>query len=279
MTGLQDLIGIESELSQVSNALRQFAQELGALVVGGYHVTCSDEAETECAEAFHHWFAREVLPELKPDSRAPFRSINLGGRYEPGAIRVAEGHYATPRSREAFKLLVVKINAHTAVRPSAQGPEYGWLERYGCRSACCGALAGLFEGSSVPAVEELRETFASEGKNRLAVLEDESRVAARHRALLTAVTSAALQANRAVRDIRHDQPETPTVFLVLPCVTVNRPSEPDTELVIGQYGIDRTEQAPVVKHRGLGDDPAGYRVRREQGRLVIEDDRWPSATA
>jgi len=196
---------------------------------------------------------------------------------------VAEEHYATPRSREAFKLLVVKINAHTAVHPSAEGPEYGWLERYGCRSACCGALAGLFEGSTLPAAQELRETFASEGRDRLAVLEDESRVAARHRALLTAVTSAALQANRAVLDIRQDirqyQPETPTVFLVLPCVTINRDCEPDTELVIGQYGIDRTEQAPVVKHGGLGDDPAGYRVRREQGRLVIEDDQWPGATA
>jgi hypothetical protein len=125
VTRLQDLIGVESELSRVSNALRQFAQELGAPVVGGYQVTCSDEAERECTEAFQHWFAREVLP----------------------------------------------------------------------------------------------------------------------------------------------------------CVTINRVAEPNTELVIGQYGIDRTEQTPAIKHRGLGDDPAGYRVRHEQGRVVIEDDQWPDARA
>jgi hypothetical protein len=279
VTRLQELIGIESPLSQVSNALRQFAHELAAPVVGGYHVTCSDEAETECAAAFQHWFAREVLPELKPDSRAPLRSVNLGGRYEPGAIWVAEEHYATPKSREALKALVVKINAHTAVQPSIGGPEYGWLARYGRKSACCGALAGLFEAAPWPAVEELRKTFASEGKDRLAVLEDPSRVPARHRALLAAVTSAALQARRAVLDIQRYQPQTPTVFLVLPCVTVNRCGEPDTELVIGQYGIDRTGQEPVIKHRGLGDDPAGYRLRHEQGRVVIEDDHWPGAAA
>jgi hypothetical protein len=277
VTRLQDLIGIENELSQVGNALRQFAQELGAPVVGACHVTCSDEAETECAEAFQRWFAREVLPELKPDSRAPLRSINLGGRYEPGAIRVAEEHFATPQSRAAFKLLVVKINAHTAVHASAHGPEYGWLARYGCRSACCGALAGLFEGAPLPAVEEFRKTFASDGKDRLAVLGDASRVPARHRALLTAVSSAALQARRAVQDIRQHQPQTPTIFLVLPCVTINRPFEPDTELVVGEYGIDRTQQEPAIKHRGLGDDPAGYRVRHQQGRVVIEDDHWPAA--
>ncbi len=278
MTRLQDLIGIESALSDVSNGLRQFAQDLGAPLIGGYHVTCSDEAETECAEAFQHWFVREVLPELKPDSRAPFRSVNLGGRYEPGAIQIAEEHYAAPRSREAFKLLVVKINAHTAVRVSGAGPEYGWLERYGSRSTCCGALAGLFEGSSLPAAQELRETFGGEGKDRLAVLGDESRVAARHRALLTAVSSAALQARRAVQEIRQYRPQTPTMYLVLPCVTINRPSEPDTELVVGEYGIDRTGVECVIEHRGLGDDPAGYRVRHEQGRVVVEDDRWPAAT-
>lgn len=70
MTRLRDLIGIESDLGRVSGALRQFAQELGAPVVGAYHVTCSDEAEWESAQAFQHWFAREVLPELKPDGRA-----------------------------------------------------------------------------------------------------------------------------------------------------------------------------------------------------------------
>ncbi len=274
MTRLQDLIGVESGLGRVGGALRQFAQDLGAPVTGACHVTCSDETERECAEVFQLSFVREVVAELKPDRRAPFRTINLGGRYERGAVGIAEEHFATPATRRAFKLLVVKINAHTAVRRGGEGPEYGHLERYGCRSACCGALAGLFGGSRLPAVEELREVFGCNGKDRLAVLGDPSVVPLRHRALLAAVTSARLQAQRAVLDIQEYRPQTPTVFLVLPCVTINRPG-PDTELVVGEYGVDCTERVPAVKYRGLGDAPAGYRVRFDQGQAAIEDDDWP----
>ena len=275
MTRLHDLIGVECELGRVGDALRQFAQEVAAPVVGAYHVTCSDEAERECAEALQRWFVREVLPELKPDNRAPFRSINLGGRYEWGAVRVAEQHFATPAARGAFKLLLVKINAHVAVRPAPGGVEYGWFERFGRKSACCGALAQMFGDSDLPAIGELRETFRFEGVDRLAVLADRSRIDPRHRALLAAVTNARLQAQRAVLDVRQYQPESPTMFLVLPCVTINHPG-PDTEVVVGQYGIDRTEETPVVKYRGLGDDPSAYQVRHDQGLLIIEDGGWPA---
>ena len=274
MTQLHDLIGTESELGQVGDALRQFSQELAAPVVGAYHVTCSDESERECADALQRWFVREVLPELKPDVRAPFCSVNLGARYEPGAIGIAEEHFATPASRAAWKLMLVKINAHVAVRPAAEGFEYGWFDRFGCRSACCGALAGMFGDSELPGIEELREAFRGCGLDRIAVLRDSSHVDPRHRPLLAAVVSARLQAERAVLDIQQNQPETPTMFLVLPCVTVNRPG-PDTELVVGEYGIDQTEQVPSVKYRGLGNDPAAYRVRHEQGFVILEDDQWP----
>ncbi len=275
MFPLQELIGVESELGQVSNALRRFAHDLGAPTVGACQVTCSDESECECAEAFQRWFVREVLPNLKADVRAPFRSINLGARYEWGAVRIAEQHFATHGSHAAFKLLVVKINAHVGVRPTDQGPEYGCIDRYGVLSTCCGALAGVFEGSTLPAVEELRQSFRAGGTNRLAMLADRNCVAPRYRALSAALVSAGLQAQRAVLDIQEYQPETPTVFLVLPCVSVNR-READTELVVGQYGVDRTGATAEVKYRGLGDDPAAYRVRHEQGRLVIHDDSWPT---
>jgi hypothetical protein len=273
MSQLYELIGIERELGQVSNALRQFAQEVDAAAVGACHVTCSDESERECSEAFQHWFVRELLPELKPDNRTPFRSINLGARYEWGTIRVAEQHFATAASRKALKLLVVKINAHTAVQQTADGPEYGWLDRYGCRTTCCGALAALFDDTALPAVVELRETFRSGDNDRIADLADPSLVAPRHRALLAAVTSARLQAQRVVLDIQQFTPETPTVFLVLPCVTINRPG-PDTELVIGQYDIDRTGPQPGIKYRGLADAPAAYRLRHEQSRVIVDDDQW-----
>ena len=50
------------------------------------------------------------------------------------------------------------------------------------------------------------------------------------------------------------------MFLVLPCVTINRPG-PDTELLVGQYGIDWTQDSAEIKYSGLGDNPAAYRVR------------------
>ena len=274
MEPLQKLVGIETELARVSGRLREFAESLDVPVVGGYHVTCSDESEWECAEAFQQLFAQSLLPALKSSRRAVFRSINLGGRYEAGAIGIAEEHFATPQSRQAFKLMVAKINAHAAVRETPAGPEYGWMDRYDCRSACCGALAAMMAGADLPAARALSELFASEGLNRLAVLADPAVVPEAHRALAAAIAGAGLQARGAVRDIEQHRPKTPTLFLVLACVTLNRPG-PDTELVVGRYAVDWTAEAPTVKYEGLGDDPGAYRIRHEHGRVRVEDDQWP----
>ena len=138
-------------------------------------------------------------------------------------------------------MLVVKINSHAAVRDTPEGPEYGWLDRYGGESACCGTLAALMEGTERPPVRELAQLFAVDGRNRVDVLHDMSRVPVEQRALLAAVTNARLQAHRAVLDIKENRPRSPTMFLVLPCVTINRPG-PDTEIFVGQYGIDWTRR-------------------------------------
>ncbi len=277
MARLSELIGVESELAGVSNALRELAQELAAPMVGAYQVTCSDEAERECTEAFHRWFVREMLPPLKFDDRSAFRSINLGGRYEPGAIRVAEQHFAARSTPSDSKLLVVKINSHAGVQPSPKGLRYGRLDHYGRQSFCCGALAELLEDSSLPAVKELHETFRHGGVNRLASLRDPNVVDVEHRALFAAVVNARLQADRAVAEIRQYTPHSPTVFLVLPCVTINR-SGPDTEIVVGQYGIDRTGEQAAVKYRGLGDDPAAYRLSHQRDAAVLTDNQWPGTS-
>jgi hypothetical protein len=268
MTKLHDLTGTEYKLEHLGWALREFVDELRPAVVGVCHVMCSDETERECAEAFHRWFAGRSLPDLKPARRAAFHTVNLGARYEWGAVRIAEEHFSAPASKGAFKLLVVKINSHVAVRSTPEGPEYGWLDRYGGESACCGALAAMMEGSELPAVQELAQAFGADGRNRIGVLHDASRVPIRQRALLAAVTNARLQAQRAVLDIEEHRPHCPTMFLVLPCVTINRPG-PDTELMVGQYGVDWTAGSPEIKYRGLGDDPAAYSVRHEQGLAVV----------
>jgi hypothetical protein len=273
MGQLEELVGVETALDRVSSTLQEYARTLGAPVVGACHVTCSDESEWECAEAFQRSFAQLLLPALKPGRRAVFRTINLGARYEPGAIRVAENHFATPESRESFKLMVVKINAHVAVRQTPEGPHYGWMERYDSRSTCCGALAALVAGGDLPTVGPLREVFTSEGKDRVAMLNDTALVPEAHRALAAAIAGARLQAQAAVRDIQEHQPKTPTMFLVVPCVTVNRPG-PDTELLVGRCEIDWTRQSPSVKYEGLGDDPSAYRIAHSHDRLRVQDAGW-----
>ncbi|MBU4270295.1 MAG: hypothetical protein KKA28_00275 [Planctomycetes bacterium] len=273
-TKLHALIGAECKLESTSATLREYVEELAPAAVGACHVTCSDESERECAEAFRRWFAGRLLPELKPADRAVFRTVNLGARYEWGAVRVAEEHYAVPNiSAHGFNLMLVKINSHVAVRDLPEGAEYGWLDRYGCRSACCGALTSLMEGSQLPAARELEGLFALDGRDRVGTLIDGGRVPIERRALLAAAVNARLQARRAAADVEEHRPRSPAVFLVVPCVTINRPG-PDTELVVGRYEIDWTGDAPISRYHGLGDDPAAYRVTHQRRRVLIEDDQW-----
>ncbi len=278
MSVLHNLIGVETAVSEVARAVCLLAQSFEVPIVGGYHVTCSDETEWECAEMFHQVLAESMLPPLKLGRRAAFHTMNLGARYEPGAMRVAEEHYATPEARETTKLMIVKINSHVAVRAMPDGPEYGTLVRYGAESRCCGALWALLEGAVLPALEELQGTFRTNGVDRVDMLRQRRLIPPAHRALLAAVAGARLQAARAVADIAEYHPLWPTVFLVVPCVTINR-TESDTELVVGQYGIDATGQRPEIRYRGLGDVPLEYRLRHDYGRVILEDDQWPEEEA
>lgn len=273
MGRLEELVGVETDLARVGGVVRDFARILAAPVVGAYHVTCSDESEQECVEAFQQSFAERELPALKRGRRAVFRSANLGARYEIGAIGIAEEHFSTGESQASFKLMVIKINAHVAARKEPNGTQYGWLYRYSSQSPCCGALAALVDGADLPAVRELAELFASDGKDRLAMLKNPDVVPKEHRALVAALVNARLQARAAVRDVRSHPPTNPTKFLVLPCVTLNRPG-PDTELVVGRSEIDWTGPEPTARYDGLGDDPAACRIDHQRGRLVITDRQW-----
>ncbi len=276
MDSLDILIGVETPLAAVSAALRKVAERLDASVVGAYHVCCSDESECLCTATLDQEFVCQLLPDLKPGCCGAFHTVNLGARYEWGAVRIAEEHFATPSARGGFKFLLVKVNSHAAVQPAEGGWRYGRLQRYGNESACCGALAALFEGSGLPAIVELRELFASDGLDRLALLADPRIVEPSHRALVAAVVSAHLQAARVVADIQQFQPASPTTFLVLPCVTINRPG-PDHEIVVGRFGIDRTGAKTDVRYFGLGNDPRGFRVDHRADRVVLSDAQWPKA--
>jgi len=274
MSELNDLIGREVEQAQIHWALRQLVRELRPDLVGACQVACADEVEWPCLEAFQRWFSGVELPELKSECRAAMHVVNLGARYERGLAPLAEEHFAAAASGVGLKLIVVKINSHVALRMLPDGPDFGWLERYGELSACCGALAAMLEGSSLPSARELAIAFAFGGADRAAVLRNLRCVPVEERALRAAAVNALLQSQRAAEDIAQHVPAGPTVYLILPCVSINREGA-DGEILLGQWGIDFSDEKPESKYQGLADDPAGYEVGFANRQLVLSDRQWP----
>jgi hypothetical protein len=197
--------------------------------------------------------------------------MNLGGRYEWGAVRIAEHHYALPETRDTWKVIAVKINSHVAVSGEGENVTFGPMDRYHTDSVACGALHGLLDGGDMPFARDLRKVFHLEGKDRVAVLNDPDQVEPSVRALYAAIVNARMQAQTAVLDIQDFRPVTPTVYVVVPCVTLNKPG-PDTELLCGFYVADHRGDEATLAYQGLGDDPARYRLRSVLPRLQIEDD-------
>jgi len=259
---LIQLLGVEKELHEVPRALRAVARELRAAAVGALHLTCADEAEFECGEAFQKHFSRHLLPPLKHAQASAFRLANLGGRYEPGTARLVENHFATPESAESFKLIVMKINSHVARDDELK---YGMMTRYEALSYSCGALRALLDGGKGRHLADLEELF---GVERLGMLR---RVQEDVRPLAAAVMNARSQAIAACRDALSFTPETPTIYLVLPCITINLPG-PDREVVCAHHVLDcRRRSEPVEEHVGLGGDPLAYEFRHVGAVLQVED--------
>lgn len=274
MSELHRLIGREVEIAQVPWALRQLVGDLRPEVVGACQVACAEEAEWSCLDAFQRWFAGVELPAWKSECRSAMRVVNLGARYERGLAPLAEQHFAAAASGQGLKLIVVKINSHVALRMLPDGPDFGWLERYDELSACCGALAAMLEGSKLPAARELAEAFTFGGRDRAAVLRNLRQVPVEERALRAAVVNALLQARRAAEDVAANPPATPTLYLILPCLSINRPG-PDSEILLGQWGIDFSGKRPQSKYQGLADDPAQYQAVFKNGQLRLSDEQWP----
>jgi hypothetical protein len=201
-----------------------------------------------------------------------FRGANLGARYEWGALHLAESHFPLPGKKEnEFKLIVAKINAHVSKDPARH---YGEMQRYQTPSYYCGALRSLLEGRPAPAVDELRHTFKAEGKDRLAVIRNE--IDPKFQMLAVAIVNAQLQARNAVLEIQDHKPTGPSVFLVVPCVTLNRP-DIDNELVCGVCMADR-RPGGVIAYSGLGDDPANYTFEHEGTSLRVDSKEDVSKT-
>ena len=313
MEHLYWVIGRERALRELTQMLYFDVRTHTDVLVGALHVTCADETEAECAEAFQQGFVQYLLPQLKFARRAAMRVSNLGGRYEWGSIGIADMHFALPEEiTPPPRLMVIKVNAHVAleetsgsfgtpvmassgraaarssktsavagadvstrteatVRDGEREFRLGEWKRYGRPSPCCSALYSLLRGGHEPWVEELREGFESEGKSRIAALNDPATIDPAYRPLFAGIVSARLQARKAVLDIQELHPTTPIRFMVLPCVTINR-HERDTEILCGIYTVDAASTEQPVTYFGLGDDPVAYRARVQNRQIQIVDD-------
>ena len=284
MQRLRQLVGQEKLLSEVAQALYRFARGMDAAAVGAIHITCADETEYECVDALQHGFVRYLLPPLKSARQSAFRLANVGGRYEWGALSLAENHFAAPPTADHFKLMLVKINSHVALDDTTTGEqsaipgaarkrssEFGTLIRYGRESSCCSALTSVLQGSHDPFVNDLRETLNSEGHDRVAKLLDTQQVDPTYRMLFAAITSVRLQAPKILLDAQEHNAVTPTYYLIVPCVTINR-AGPDTEIVCGLYTMDDRADGSDAGYFGLGDDPGKYKVRFLHRRLDVTDE-------
>ncbi len=267
---LYEVLGQERPCDEVARLLRSYVHEQKPPVVGAMRVTCSDEAEQEVIEAFQRQFVRYLLPDLKFSAKSPFRTANLGSRYEWGAIRIAENHYALASGAEDWKIVVLKINAHVSVERGPDGHTFGAGARYDGLSPYCGALAAVLEGSSAPFAQAIVADFAVEDASRLDQLRDPKAVSPELRSLYAAVLHARLQARRAMVDVQDYTPDSPTLYFVLPCVTLNQTGH-DTEIVCGIYAADRRGSESHDEYCGLGDDPLRYRYANDGGMVALSD--------
>lgn len=270
MEELTKLIGHEFTIKKISRTLCDITQDLRPGIVGAMHITCADESEHECTQAFQKGFVQHHLPELKFANQSAFRISNLGGRYEWGAVGITEEHFVLPVTPSSFKLMVIKINSHVGVMVEKDTERYGFLKRYGHKSACCGALTALMAGKKGPFLEELREVFGFVGIDRLQILSNPVKVVPELRSLYAAVVSAGLQAQQVMTDIRAHKPSVPTLYLVVPCITLNRP-DIDTEILCGVYTADCRSSDVNEEYVGLGDDPANYSFSIHNQRIGIQD--------
>ncbi len=263
---LDRLIGVESDLEVVARALKHDARELQPGLVGAMHLTCADESEHECSDAFQDVFVNSMLPSLKYAHKAPFRLANLGGRYEWGAARLVENHFNLRERSEPFTMLVFKVNSHVSKDKQLR---YGQMERYRIPSIYCGALGALLGQGLEPALDDLRESFGSEDKDRLAMLHEH--VPDELRPLAAAIVNARLQARSATLEMQEIKPANPLMALVVACVTLNTP-ERDTELVVGYYVIDRRAAGDGRDHYvGIGDDPSRFRITHDDRILHVAE--------
>ncbi len=264
-------LGQEVEAAVLNRAVRAFAEGSGAAAFGALHVSCADEAERACRDGFQAEFCDGLLPPLEQSKPAPFRITNLGARYEPGALAVAEAHFATDEAERGFKLLLVKISGHVAVDHASSPPSFGRVPRYGRDSTFCGALHALLDGAEgLPFTRDLRAQFGSGGVDRLAILGDAKRVLPEQRALMAALVSVRLQIRAAMDDAAQLEARGETAVVFLGALTLNQHGR-ESEVLTGVGLVDRRGGGCSRDYRGLGDDPSTLVAGFDGDRLRVAE--------
>lgn len=272
---LHQILGAEKDQNEVARILRDLVREERPPVVGALHVTCSDDVEQEGVGAFQRGFGRYLMPAMKLSNHSVLQSVNLGARYEWGAAPTAERIYANASGAEKWKTLVVKIDAHVAPERTSSGVRCGHFARFGTDAACCRTVSAVLDGAPGDFADEIIEAYGFEGVDRLGVLRDPSAVDPDHRAFHAAVLGARLHARRAMIDVQEHRPASPTLYYILPCVSLNS-SGHDSEIVCGIYACDRRgddsrEDGEEDAYCGVGDDPRRYRLKDGSGGLELHD--------
>jgi hypothetical protein len=275
LESLAGKIGREAPQDQAAYDLKFALRDLKAPGFGVHHVTCSDEAERESIEVFQRCLVQDLAPRLKLGNLSAFRTATLGGRYEWGSLAIAESNFSGVARQSDFKVMLVKINAHVGLTEEHNARRYGLIERYGRSSAACGALHALLHGTPGRFADQLREQFSSEGMDRV---ERVLALPSAYRYVAAAVVSARLQARSAAMDAQDHKAAGPTMYVIVPAVTLNR-SQKNSEVLCGAYMIDRRDK-PRDLYIGVGDDPSTYEFTHEHSRLRVHDEgAYESRTA
>jgi hypothetical protein len=270
MDELRQKIGRELPLDQFHLMLRRMAgQARGIANYGSCLVTCSDERQGALRHSFERDVASSLISDVTNARDRVFTVSNLCGRLEPGAFALVDDHF-TRRAARGPKMLIIEIASHVGrIRDNTRNI-YGQVERFGRRSACCGALTSLLNPNDAmgavrhPWFEQLNDFFGPMRLTALREMDDSVRMIA------AAIVHAALQAESAIADIFNAAPATPTEVLLIAGVAVNQ-QWADGFLPVACHHI-RTDagKARVLSGFGLRTTPEALQIDVSAARIVVE---------
>ncbi len=269
-SALERSLGVEVALDVFHGTLRRAAQGLHERAeCGTMLVTCSDEFMGEVRGAFARDVARPLTAQQMIGSRGTYAVANLGGRFEPGAIALADEHFARRPGSHAPQTLLIELATHVGRRRKGHESAYGEIDRFGRVSACCGALARLLEAPPETAAVKhpwFDQLSAFFGPARLEALRGDH---ASMRLTKAAIVHAVLQAESAIADLMREPPLQPRDVLLVGIVAVNQPGVDGALPVAVHHLRFDGEWLHMESGAALRSTPAALEVEERGGRLAV----------